>query len=229
LAVPAAFVAYFYDRERERDRDVHGDTPFDIVTLCFVVGGVIGTVAAGTLEFTTLKNPTAGSAVAIGFIEESAKLIFPIGLYIWSRYRSESDGLLFGVSCGMGFAALETMGYGFVSLLRSQGDVATLQGVLMVRGLLSPLGHAAWTGLACAALWYSRTRTSKALTQGVIWTFLLVVALHSLWDLSSLASNAAITYTGYAGLGVVSLSLLVFRLRQAGRIVTPPVVNTPKM
>jgi len=59
----------------------------------------------------------------------------------------------------MGFAALETMGYGLVALIRSQGDVGVLEEVLLIRGLLSPVGHATWTGLICAVLWHKREQT----------------------------------------------------------------------
>jgi protease PrsW len=52
----------------------------------------------------------------------------------------------------MGFAALETMGYGFVTLLASRGNLALLEEALLARGLASPAGHAAWTGLVCAVL-----------------------------------------------------------------------------
>jgi hypothetical protein len=42
------------------------------------------------------------------------------------------------------------MGYGFTTLLRSHGDLPYVEAVLLIRGLASPAGHAAWTGLAAA-------------------------------------------------------------------------------
>jgi len=62
------------------------------------------------------------------------------------------------IAAGMGFAALETMGYGLVSFMQSRGDILILQQVLLIRGLLSPAGHAAWTGFVCAVLWRERER-----------------------------------------------------------------------
>jgi hypothetical protein len=53
---------------------------------------------------------------------------------------------------GVGFAVLETMGYGFTTLVRSHGDLPYVEAVLLIRGLASPGGHATWTGLAIA-LW----------------------------------------------------------------------------
>jgi RsiW-degrading membrane proteinase PrsW (M82 family) len=59
------------------------------------------------------------------------------------RYRSEAAGIVLGVATAAGFASLETMGYGFVSLLQSKGNLGILDEVLLVRGLTSPAGHMA--------------------------------------------------------------------------------------
>ena len=67
-----------------------------------------------------------------------------------------------GVATAMGCAALETMGYGFTSLLLSKGDLGVLDEVLLLRGLTSPAGHAAWTGLVCAVLWRERLKVAHA-------------------------------------------------------------------
>ena len=45
------------------------------------------------------------------------------------------------------------MGYAFVTLIASGGNVNAVEQTLLIRGLLSPAGHMAWTGLACGALW----------------------------------------------------------------------------
>ncbi len=110
FVVPATFVAYFYEHVRDRDISL------PLLTACFLVGGVLGIVAAGLIEFATLRNLGILSLFGVGLIEESVKLIFPIAMYLSWRVRHEADGLLFGVAVGMGFAALETMGFGLVSL-----------------------------------------------------------------------------------------------------------------
>ena len=64
---------------------------------------------------------------AVGLIEEAAKLIVPLALVlVLRRERHPADGLLIGVASGAGFAVLETMGYAFVVLIQSQGDVAAV-------------------------------------------------------------------------------------------------------
>lgn len=217
FVVPAAFVAFFYGRERTIDVSTHAEAPLTTALTCFSAGGIIGVIAAGSLEYATLRQTAIFGLVGVGIIEEAVKLIFPLAIYLRARYRSEADGLLFGVASGMGFAALETMGYGLVALIQSKGDVGILEEVLLIRGLLSPVGHAAWTGMVCAALWHERERSGRVFNPSIIGVFVLAVALHVLWDLSSSANQVFISLIGYIIIGGASLVLLIWRLRQAKR------------
>jgi RsiW-degrading membrane proteinase PrsW (M82 family) len=196
LLAPVTFVTYVCGRTAT------WDVPTPVLGLAALVGGVIGTVVAGTLEYDTLRDLGTVPTLLVGLIEESAKLAVPLVLLLVTRYRSQADGLVVGVTVGAAFAALETMGYGFVTLLRSRGDVGALEDLLLLRGLLSPAGHMAWTGLACAAMyraWSARGRDGTLRTFAL--TFLGVVVLHGLWDgLHSLPA--------YLVLGLVSLGLL---------------------
>ena len=76
--------------------------------------------------------------IAVGLIEETAKLMLPALLLLLGRYRRPADGLLIGVASGAGFAVLETMGYGFVVLIISHGNLSAVDGVLMTRGTAQP-------------------------------------------------------------------------------------------
>jgi RsiW-degrading membrane proteinase PrsW (M82 family) len=221
FTIPVAFVTYIYERERRLDS--HAGSPLMAAALSFLVGGAVGVVAAGVIEFQTLKTLSPLGLLGVGTIEEAAKLIFPVGLFLWGRYRSEMDGILFGVAAGMGFASLETMGYGLVSFVNAGGDVNVLDQVLFIRGLLSPVGHAAWTGLITGVLWRERQRKKQGLfgltTFGV---FVVAVILHTLWDLSnSLAGQTTatlvLTLLGNLAVAVASLTLLIRRLREARR------------
>jgi RsiW-degrading membrane proteinase PrsW (M82 family) len=145
--VPITFVTYLY--ERLPDREIL----LPQVAICFICGGVLGTVVAGTLEYDVMRALGFLPKLGIGLIEESAKLIVPLIFYFAGRYRSEAAGIVLGVVNAAGFAGLETMGYGFVSLLTSKDNLGVLDEVLLVRGLTSPAGHMAWTGLVCAVLW----------------------------------------------------------------------------
>lgn len=216
--VPVAFVTYLYERLPD------WEVPLPPLAVCFVWGGVLGTVIAGTLEYDLLRNLGVFALLGIGLIEEGAKLIFPLIFYFLGRYRSEAAGILFGVSTAMGFAALETMGYGFVTLLQSRGNLVVLDEVLLVRGLTSPAGHAAWTGLVCAVLWRERLRAGRAvLNTKVLGAFASAVVLHALWDGFNLLRGT--TFVEFLSLellsllvAVVSLTLLVRRVRESSRV-----------
>jgi RsiW-degrading membrane proteinase PrsW (M82 family) len=74
----------------------------------------------------------------------------------------------------------------------------------VLRGLLSPAAHMAWTGLTATALWYAAARGWKG---GSVWRFLavfaLAVALHATWD-------SVGTIPVYIVLAAISLGLLTW-------------------
>jgi RsiW-degrading membrane proteinase PrsW (M82 family) len=217
--VPLTFVTFIFEYEPVKD------VPLPTVIVCFLWGGIIGITAAGLLEYETLKSLTFPGLLGVAVIEEAVKLIFPLILYARGRYRKEAHGLLFGVTSGMAFAALETMGYGLVALINSQGSVTALQDILFVRGLLSPAGHAAWTGLLCAVIWQQRTRGRSILNSAVIGTFVLVVILHALWDFFDILpaqtpALSVILILANVAVAGISVVLLVRRIRESTRVTT---------
>jgi len=179
-----------------------------LVTSAFF-GGVIGIVVAGTLEYNTLRGLGMLPMVLVALIEESAKLIVPIALLFLILARHErrlpSDGLIIGVASGMGFAALETMGYAFTALLSSDGNIGAVEETLFIRGLSAPAGHTAWTGLTAGALWALIASPSAKRLLAFALTFLGAVVLHTLWDMSN---NLWV----YVVLGVISLGWLFIEL-----------------
>ena len=178
-----------------------------MLALSALWGGVLGAVIAGVLESDTVRVLGGLPAPFIGLIEESAKLIVPLALLLFVKRlrRSEADGLLVGVAVGVTFAVLETMGYAFVALIQTQGNLHAMDQLLLVRGLLAPAGHAAWTGLAAAAIWRVAIRRTVRSVFGFLATFALVVALHTTWD-------SITAWPWYLALAAVSLGLLHLRL-----------------
>jgi RsiW-degrading membrane proteinase PrsW (M82 family) len=215
--VPVTFVTYLYERLPR------WEVPLPPLAVCFFGGGALGTIVAGSLEYDLLRSLGLLALLGVGLIEEGAKLIFPLIFYFLGRYRSEGAGIVLGVSTAMGFAALETMGYGFMTLLQSQGNLVALDEVLLARGLTSPAGHAAWTGLVCAVLWRERKRAGHAVVNvKVIGAFATAVVLHTLWDTFSFLRG--VTFLESASLellsllvAIVSLTLLIRRVREASR------------
>jgi RsiW-degrading membrane proteinase PrsW (M82 family) len=208
--VPVTFVTFTYERLR------HNEIPLGWIMVSFLVGGVIGLIVAGILEYQALQTLGIFQLFGIGLIEETAKLIVPLYIYYLAVYRHEADGLLFGVASGMGFAALETMGYGMVALFESSGDVAFLEQLLFLRGLLSPAVHAAWTGLVCAVIWLERERGRGLGSPRVIAAFGAAVILHTLWNLLTDA-DGVVGAAGSLAIALTGLGLLLGRMSQSRR------------
>jgi protease PrsW len=179
-----------------------------VITAFF--GGVIGIVVAGTLEYDTLRGLGVLPMVLVAVIEESAKLIVPLILLLTIMSRHErhlpSDGLIIGVASGMGFAALETMGYAFTALLASGGNIGSVEQTLFIRGLTSPAGHTAWTGLTAGALWALLAAPNTRHVLAFVGTFAGAVILHTSWD----TFNSPVAYVILAA---ISLSWLFLSLR----------------
>lgn len=225
--VPVTFVSYLYERLPNWGVSLRA------LVICFVWGGILGTVVAGVLEYNLARRLGFLPTLGIGLSEEAAKLLVPLVFYFLGRYRSEAAGIVLGVASGMGFAAFETMGYGFVSLLQSGGNLAFVDFVLLLRGLTSPAGHASWTGVVCAVLWRERLKAGHAvLNWRVGGAFLTAVTLHALWD--TFASNRGDVLFEILGLdllsllvALVSLTLLIRRVREAQRVgVQSPIASS---
>ena len=175
-------------------------------------GGVVGVVVAGLLEYDAMRKLGALPMLGVGLIEEAAKLVVPLVLVLFfgHRYRSIGGGIVIGVAVGTGFAVLETMGYAFVALIQSGGDVGDAEETLFIRGLLSPAGHAAWTGLTCWGLWRFAVAPTGRRFLGFVGMYALAVALHTAWD----GIGGRVTY---AVVGVISIGLLLIGLKRAQR------------
>jgi RsiW-degrading membrane proteinase PrsW (M82 family) len=176
FAVPVCFIGFVGSRVPT------ADVPLGPVAVCFVAGGVLGTAVASVLEWDTLRKLDALPVIAVGAIEEPAKLLVPLGFYFAARYVLTADGLILGVAAGMGFAAFETMGYALTALL-DDDHVGHAVRLLFQRSAAAPFGHPAWTGMVCTVIWYERHRTGHArLTPAMVGAFVVAVLLHAGWD-----------------------------------------------
>lgn len=174
--IPITYVAFFYERRHL------SQLTLPTITLSFVYGGLLGVFAASFLEPLLIQNLDFLTAFQIGFIEEFVKIL---GVLVIARHRghdSELDGIILGVAAGMGFAALESMGYAFTSLLESGGSISFTVGVTLLRGVLSPLGHGTWTAILVGVLFRESTAGHFHINRKVIGAYLTVVILHGLWD-----------------------------------------------
>jgi protease PrsW len=208
FTVPVSFVALV------RDLLPSSGVPVRALVTCFVTGGVIGTAAASLVEYDALRDLDVLPALLVGAIEEPAKLMLPLIAFAVGAHRKTADGLLLGVASGMGFAAFETMGYALGALAAAEGNPDAAESLLLLRGALAPVGHPAWTGLVCAALWWARRQDRRAAPLVALAAFLAAVGLHGAWDgLYSPLASAVVATTS----AVLLLNWLVVARREASR------------
>lgn len=150
-------------------------------------------------------------ASSAGPMEETAKVLAMVAVARAAKYKYRLNGLLVGAAVGVGFAAFESMGYalnlftdgtiaGTIETIATEKskdlDVAKNIGVLtgadvmldvvVVRGILSPLGHIVWSAIAGCALWRvingQRFRWGMLCDERFIRLLLVPVVLHMVWN-----------------------------------------------
>jgi RsiW-degrading membrane proteinase PrsW (M82 family) len=190
--VPVTFVMYAFSRAD------------DIMTAqriftAFVVGGVLGVLGASLLEAEFLKTPSTFAYLWVGLIEEAVK-VAALWLIAWRLPRyTMRNGIVLGVTVGLGFAAFESAGYAFNALFTSRGlslvDVVEAE---VLRGILTPFGHGVWTGILGGTLFAAAARYGRLRPTGALFGWYLVVAvLHAVWDSSrSIAVWLTVLITG---------------------------------
>ena len=179
---PAVFVIFFYDRQHT------GDLKAGTVFWAFIVGGLLGVLGASVLEPLLISRPDSNeeitffTALIIGLVEEGVKIAAVVvaarGLV---RYL-EMDGVVLGAAVGMGFAALESTGYAFTTLMVSRGNLLTPILQTVIRGLLAPFGHGVWTAILGAALFREAHGNHLHFTGKVLVIYLFVSLLHASWN-----------------------------------------------
>ena len=158
-----------------------------VIFSAFIVGGILGVLAASVFE-SWLRSETIPIYVAVGLIEEFAKLLALLFISRRLAYYAIREGIILGAAVGFGFGALESSGYALTSLFVAGkgGIVAFSLGSLvfteLLRGILAPLGHGLWTAILGGVLFGASRGGRLRLTWGVVGAYLLVSLLHSLWD-----------------------------------------------
>jgi RsiW-degrading membrane proteinase PrsW (M82 family) len=176
--VPVTFVVYAF--ERHADQVVTSQRIF----AAFVYGGVLGVLGASVLEAAFLEQPSVATYLGVGLIEEAVKLA---ALWLLARRLPRytmRDGIVLGATVGFGFAALESAGYAFNALFTSNGlSLVNLVETEVLRGILAPVGHGLWTAILGGALFATAAHHRRPrLTGSLLGTYLVVAALHALWD-----------------------------------------------
>jgi protease PrsW len=157
-----------------------------VIFSTFIVGGVLGVLAASLLE-SWLVSDTPVLYAAVGLIEEFAKLVALVLVARRLSHYATRDGIVLGAAVGFGFGALESSGYALNAMFVALGhQVALSLGSLvfteLLRGILAPVGHGLWTAILGGVLFSAARGGHLRLTGKVVGTYLLVALLHTLWD-----------------------------------------------
>jgi protease PrsW len=190
--VPVTFVTYAFARA---DRVVTAQRVFT----AFVVGGLLGVLAASIVEDALLRHASMLAYPGIGLIEEGVKLA---ALWLLARrlpFYTARDGMVLGAAVGFGFAAFESAGYAFNAMFTAHGlSLVDLVETEALRGVLTPLGHGLWTAILGGALFAVAARRGRPRLGGaVLGWYLVVAALHAIWDAAqSIAVLVTLLLTG---------------------------------
>ncbi|MCB0105356.1 MAG: PrsW family intramembrane metalloprotease [Caldilineaceae bacterium] len=211
--VPAAYAAFFYD-QRHLSKLGAG-----AVVRSFLYGGLLGVTAASILEPLLVHSLTPATVFTVAMIEEFVKILGVVIIAWRLRHDAEIDGIILGAAAGMGFAALESMGYAFTGFLRSGGSLSFTVYLTMIRGIMSPLGHGTWTAILAAVLFREAQGRRLHLNWKVWLAYGTAVLLHALWDLLPFIMAAFLLpgldlFLGQAIVGLVGVLILWGRWRE---------------
>lgn len=180
MAIPLSTVLFFFEVNVRKNVSL-----YQVIRL-IIFGGIVSLLFSLVL----FESPLAafgfiGASVA-GIIEEPGKLLALLVISRSAQYRYKLNGLVFGACVGAGFAIFESMGYAFQTLLATE-NAGDMNGNILIRGLLSPFCHIAWTAIAGAALW--RVKGEKPFKFEMLKNpfflrpFTVSVIMHMIWNL----------------------------------------------
>ncbi|MFJ4472349.1 PrsW family glutamic-type intramembrane protease [Streptomyces sp. NPDC089424] len=173
--VPVTFVLWACER--------HGrDLGVNVILGCFLTGGTLGILGAA-LTKDLLLYPSPRMFAVLGLAEEAMKLgALLFVLRRQTRIRGLRAGLVLGAAVGLGFAAMEGVGYAFHAAAGTPGlDLGELLETEILRGVPASVGQGLWTAIAGGVLLACRHPNGRfRLTGTVAATYLGVALLHTL-------------------------------------------------
>lgn len=178
FATPLSLLVFFWEINILQNISIYK------LTLFLVRGSVVSLLCTVVL-YAVLDGDL--SPLLIGFVEETAKILTILILVDNINYKYILNGMLIGAAVGTGFAAFESAGYILIAAV-TEGIPAML-GTIFWRAVFAPGGHIAWAALIGAALiWVKGDKPlhlHKLFDYRFVSMYVVVVALHTLWDIES--------------------------------------------
>ena len=164
----------------------------DDLLYAFLYGGAVGILIGGFMDAEVGRYVSRGtSLLSAGLVEEAAKAIALMVVAWRLPARSMRAGIYLGAAVGAGFATLETTFYALDDMLSSASnklytDAGAVLSHLVVtevfRAFLAPFLHITWTAVLGGVIFSAARGTHFRVTPVVASTYLMVAALHGLWD-----------------------------------------------
>ncbi|MGW0805177.1 PrsW family intramembrane metalloprotease [Nonomuraea sp. NPDC002799] len=159
-----------------------------------------------------------GTVLLAPVIEEALK---GSALLLLLRRRAEIDGLTDGIvyasMAGLGFAAVENVGY-YLLAFGEDGPKGVVQ-LFVLRGLIDPLGHPIYTSMIGLGVAYALTRRTPARLAAIPLGYLAAVSLHALWN--GAATTGSLGWLGSAYLVIMAalVALIIVTVRERRQLV----------
>ncbi len=179
--VPIATFVFFFELNTPKN------VSFFTALKIFMVGGCASLLLSLFLfEIVQVRELDYMGAILVGIVEEVGKL----GIVAFFIFREKNakytvNGLLIGAAVGAGFAAFESAGYAFRSLIAG-GYTAMIDNIFL-RGVLAPGGHVVWAAMTGYAIMlvkgdapFSLNFLGKANFWKIFW---IPITLHAIWDM----------------------------------------------
>ena len=181
--VPALYIAYLYEAQ------VYRDEPALVVGATLIGGAVIGlvvTIVADRVIGVSLRSsagPIIGYTVVLPVIQLIVMPLPALLLRTRPQFNETIDGLVFGVTAGLGFGVAEGL-VNYWSVIGSEGvQTASASWIYPVASLaiLVPLLHGSTSGAVTATLWRpSRSGSGRWVSFfGIPITLLAVIAFYA--------------------------------------------------
>lgn len=171
--------------------------------------------------FGEAKGDLISAAVGAPLVEETLKGSVLFGLLWFNRNEIDgfTDGIIYAAMVALGFAMMENITY-YMRALESSG-VAGLQGVFILRGIISPLGHPLFTSMTGLGIAYAAMNRGAGRIFAPIAGLLAAMLLHGMWNGAAAfgLGGVAIAYVLDFFLLVVLVIVVVVERRRMVRLI----------
>jgi protease PrsW len=166
--------------------------PWWCLAMAFLWGALVATGFAGMINtaaavvFTRSYGKEAGelvsAAVSAPISEECFKGMAIFGFFYFLRREFDGivDGIIYGIFCALGFAAVENVSYYARSALQGENVLA---GTFVLRGIFTPWLHPLFTSMTGIGFGLSRESSNRYVRAlAPVGGLAVGIALHAMWN-----------------------------------------------